>query len=185
MKMSNWFSHAFAGATDSSKSSVQGANDGDLLRVTHREVPLMPLHRPIFLFCSAVALSSCGLLPTTPSEPPPKAKAVATDDITDSSVLKLAQVESVRATIPPAQPPVATVIISGLLHDGATRVHEIQQQRLADGFVLTVITARPRNAVATLALIPFERTVRLDLSGMNPGACRVVANGVAATVTVP
>lgn len=76
-------------------------------------------------------------------------------------------------------------MISGLLHDGATRVHEVQQQRLADGFVLTVITARPAGAVATLALIPYERTLTLNLQGMPKGPCKIMANGVATTVMVP
>ena len=98
---------------------------------------------------------------------------------------KLAQVESViaTATAPPLSQ--ASVTIRGLLHDGATRIHEIQQQRLGDGFVLTVITARAKDAVASLALIPFERTVTLDRQGMPKGPCRMVVNGVAAGVVVP
>ena len=100
-------------------------------------------------------------------------------------VLKLAQLETVRAEILPESPKQALVVVTGLLHDGATRVHEVQQQKLADGFVLSVITARPQSAVATLALIPFERSITLDLTGMPAGPCRIMANGLGTSVIVP
>jgi hypothetical protein len=102
-----------------------------------------------------------------------------------NSIQKLAQVESLQAEISPTQPTEANVIINGLLHDGATRVHDVQQQRLADGFVLTVVTTRPRNAMASLALIPFEKRITLNLQGMSKGPCKIVANGVATTIIVP
>ena len=103
----------------------------------------------------------------------------------DGTILKLAQIESVQAAISPTRPTEASVVIHGLLHDGATRVHDVQQQRLEDGIVLTVITARSRNAVATLALIPFERTITVNLQGMPKGPCKIVANGVTTMVMVP
>lgn len=103
----------------------------------------------------------------------------------DGVVLKLAQLETIRAEIPPGEPTQALVVVTGLLHDGATRVQEVQQQKLADGFVLTVITARPKSAVASLALIPFERSIKLDLTGLPSGPCRIMANGLSTTVKVP
>jgi hypothetical protein len=109
---------------------------------------------------------------------PPQAQAVADVGL----VYKLAQIESVRASLSSTHPAQAEVVITGFLPDGATQVHEVQQQRLDDGFVLTVITSRPRSAMATLALIPFARTITLDLAGLPPGPCRIVAHGLAATV---
>ena len=140
----------------------------------------------LLLFVSVAGLTACST-PVKQSPPPPSAGTTATaaTPVDQGSEFKLAQVESVTATVDPANPSGATVQIKGLLHDGATRVHEVQQQRLADGFVLTVITARPRRAVASLALIPFERSVTLDLTGMPKGPCRIVANGVAAEISVP
>ena len=132
-------------------------------------------------------LASCTALqprkPAAASAPPSSASPLSQPS--DGSILKLAQVESVRAEVSLTNPPEAIVVISGLLHDGATRVHEVQQQRLADGFVLTVVTARPASAVASLALIPYERTISLSLQGMPKGPCKIVANGVATTVMVP
>lgn len=127
-----------------------------------------------------IALASCTTGPDTHHTE--EKTAVARDD---GVVLKLANLETIRAEVLPGSPGQALVVITGLLHDGATRVHEVQQQRLADGFVLTVITARPQSAMATLALIPFERSINLDLSGMPTGPCRIMANGLSTTVFVP
>jgi hypothetical protein len=99
--------------------------------------------------------------------------------------LKLADVERVEATYEPAPTPHARVVISGTLNDGATRIHDIRQQRVPGGVTLSVITARPKDAVATLAIIPFERVVTVDLQGQPPGIFSVSANAVGATVVVP
>jgi hypothetical protein len=129
-------------------------------------------------------LAGCTQIRRTRTEVPADSGA-SNGAASEGVVLKLAQVESIQAEVSPSRPQEATVIIHGLLHDGATRVHEVQQQRLADGFVLTVITARSRSAVASLALIPFERSVILNLEGMPKGPCKVVANGVTAMLIVP
>jgi hypothetical protein len=134
------------------------------------------------LSCAVMGLPSCTMTQKSGSPGP---AAPATDSPPAGSVLKLAQVEAVKAEVSPTQPPEAIVVINGLLHDGATRIHEVQQQRFADSFVLTVTTSRPPHAVATLALIPFERTVSLNLQGMAKGPCKIVVNGVETSVVVP
>ena len=141
----------------------------------------------LLLICGASTLSACAQLQKKkPAETAPSNGATAAArSPADGSILKLAQIESVQAEMLPTQPAEAVVAIHGLLHDGATRVHEVQQQRLADGFVLSVVTSRPKNAVATLALIPFERSVTLSMQGMPKGPCKIVANGVTTTLVVP
>jgi hypothetical protein len=143
-------------------------------------LPLTPL-----LYCATLVtlLASCAAMQKSKSTG--RGAASNVENPADGSVLKLAQVESLQAEVSPAKPSEATVVIHGLLHDGATRVHDVQQQRLADGFVLTVVTTRPRNALASLALIPFERRISLNLHGMPKGPCKIVANGVATTIMVP
>jgi len=98
---------------------------------------------------------------------------------------KLATLESVEAVIVKGSPTKAKVTVHGLLHDGATRINEVQHQRYGDGYVLTVTTARPKTAVASVALIPFERSVTLDLTGVPSGPCRISANGISTTLMVP
>ena len=99
--------------------------------------------------------------------------------------LKLADVERVEATYEPAPTPHVRVVISGTLNDGATRIHDIRQQSIAGGVTLSVITARPKGAMATLAIVPFERVVTVDLQGQAPGPFSISANAVGATVEVP
>lgn len=99
--------------------------------------------------------------------------------------LKLADVDHITATYEPSPTPHARVVISGTLADGATRIHDIRQQRVVGGVTLSVITARPKDAVATLAIIPFERVVTVDLQGQPAGIFSISANAEGATVVVP
>jgi len=147
---------------------------------------MSPLSVTLLLTCATLVLASCSVMRKAPADHESASHEGPVENTPkDGSILKLAQIESVQAGVSPTKPFEALVVIHGLLHDGATRLHEVQQQRLADGFVLTVVTARPRNAVARLALIPFERSVTLNLEGMARGPCRIVANGVATTIIVP
>jgi hypothetical protein len=99
--------------------------------------------------------------------------------------LRLADVDHITATYEPVPAPHARVVISGTLADGATRIHDIRQQRVDGGVTLSVITARPKDAVATLAIIPFERVVTVDLQGQPAGIFSISANTEGATVVVP
>ena len=103
----------------------------------------------------------------------------------DEAVRHRAHIESVQARISPDQPRTATVTIHGLLHDGATRIHKIEQKTEGGEVIVTVSTARARYAIASVALIPFERTINVDLSGLPSGPCRLRVNNVTATFTVP
>ncbi len=76
-------------------------------------------------------------------------------------------------------------MIAGMLPDGATQVQDIQQQKLSDGFVITVTTVRPKNATASLALIPFDRTITVSLVDMPKGGCKIMVNGVTTTLMIP
>lgn len=139
------------------------------------------------LIAAAAALASCQNLPrkqgTTapPSAGAPPATTQATP-LDSRFSYKMADVESVTARLVAGQPRQATVTISGLLNDGATSLHEIKQQRVQEGVFITVITSRPRDAMASLAIIPFERTVTVDLTGLPAGTAVITVNGVRATL---
>jgi hypothetical protein len=99
--------------------------------------------------------------------------------------LDLAPVVGVEATISPTQPTEAIVVIHGYLSSSAVHLHEVRQQRVADGFVISVITASPHNAIGATVVTSFVQTVSLNLEGMPKGPCRIVVNGLSTTVTVP
>ncbi|OAI56926.1 hypothetical protein AYO49_03280 [Verrucomicrobiaceae bacterium SCGC AG-212-N21] len=131
-------------------------------------------------------LASCtGLKKSKSASPGSDSMVPITDSPTEGSILKLAQIERVTAEVSTSQPPQLLVHIQGIFPDGATGIQDVQQQRFADGYMITIVTARPRNAVASLALIPFERKLTLSLEGMAKGPCKIVVNSVATTVTVP
>jgi hypothetical protein len=139
---------------------------------------------------AAAALASCQHLPSKQGTTAPPSTA-ASPAMTQAPPMdprfsyKMADVESVTAHLVAGQSRQATVTISGLLNDGATSLHEIKQQRVQEGVFITVITSRPRDAMASLAIIPFERTVNVDLSGLPAGTAVITANGVRATLALP
>ena len=152
--------------------------------------------RDYFSQCVLVLLLLCAVGCTTSrSKLPPNAVSSDQGDgalqhpadfpLESNLMLKLADVERVEATYEPSPSPQARVTICGTLNDGATRIHDIRQQRVPGGVTLSVITARPKDAVATLAIIPFERVVTVDLQGQPPGVFSISANAVSATVVVP
>jgi hypothetical protein len=98
-------------------------------------------------------------------------------------VIRPAQIESVRAILGPGKS--ATVTIKGLLHDGATEIHRIDQQVVAGGVNISVTTTRPRVSQARVALIPFERVVTVDLTGIPRGRCPLTVNDRRYYIAVP
>jgi hypothetical protein len=96
-----------------------------------------------------------------------------------------ATVESVTAEIVKHGHTQARLKISGLLNDGATTIYKIDKIKTADGFVITLTTARLKSAVAPLALVPFERIIDLDLSAVRSGPCQIRANELLTTIMVP
>jgi hypothetical protein len=142
---------------------------------------------PVSRATSQSASAPLAPLPTTAtqSEKPPVPVSKPADTSGSDWIYKFAQVETVSASVSPSNPNEAIITLHGLLHDGATRVNEVQQQRMNNGFVLTVTTARSRQAVASVALIPFERSLTVDISELPPGPCRVSANGILTTLMIP
>ncbi len=68
------------------------------------------------------------------------------------------------------------VIVTGELADGCTSLHEIEIEQQGQEFILTVLTRRPTGDVAcTMALVPFEATVELDVEGLEDGTYEVLS----------
>jgi hypothetical protein len=145
---------------------------------------LLPLRRVCAAALLLAVLSSCTGLQNSKTKESDSMVPI-TDSPTEGSMLKLANVESVHAEVTATQPPQLLVTIRGSFPDSATGIHDVQEQKFADGYMITVITARPRNAVASLALIPFERKVTLSLEGVSKGPCRIAVNSVETKVVVP
>lgn len=138
----------------------------------------------ILLFVALVSFTGCQH-PRSGAKTAPLPVPAVSGPADEALIHQLAQVDSVAAKVSPLDATKAEITISGLLPDGATQVENIQQQKLADGFVITVTTVRPKNATATLALIPFDRTISVSLVDLPKGSCKIMVNGVATTFMIP
>jgi inhibitor of cysteine peptidase len=78
------------------------------------------------------------------------------------------------------------VVAVGYLPDGCTEIDGIDVDREVDAqtFEVTIGTVRPRDAMCTQALVPFEETIELDVLGLPAGTYSVDVNGIVETFTL-
>ena len=75
-----------------------------------------------------------------------------------------------------------SVTIEGYLPDGCTELYEVNAIRDGDTFDIEVITRRPSGDVmCTMALVPFEETVDLDVLSLPAGEYTVRAGDLSET----
>lgn len=84
-------------------------------------------------------------------------------------------VESVEVLLLESLPAQGDAIVSGSLPDGCTELYEIVVEREDQEFNLTLVTRRDPEAVCTMALVPFEEVVDLDIIGLEAGTYTVIA----------
>jgi hypothetical protein len=89
-----------------------------------------------------------------------------------------AMVEAIQVNIAESQPVQVSVTVMGNLPDGCTRIVGSMVEIKEPVISLTVRTERPRDAICTLALAPFEMTFPLDVQRLGPGAYIVDVHGV-------
>lgn len=77
------------------------------------------------------------------------------------------------------------VMVSGYYPDGCTKFHGTTQAVDDMRIVLTVETERPRDAMCTMAIVPYTETVTVDVSGLAPGAYTLDVNGQIRELTLP
>lgn len=77
------------------------------------------------------------------------------------------------------------VMVSGYYPDGCTKFHGTTQSVDDMRIVLTVETERPRDAMCTMAIVPYTETVTVDVSGLAPGVYTLDVNGLTGELTLP
>lgn len=121
------------------------------------------------LLITAMWLAACGGQPTP----------LPTGDLPPGSLLAgKAVVDNTDILILESFPVQVHVVARGNLPDGCTQIDEIQQERVDNAFQVTITTARPAGAVCTEAVVPWEKTVALDVYGLPAGTYTVDVNGV-------
>ena len=122
------------------------------------------------------------LVPMTAERPVTVERPVTTVAV----VAGKARVESIEILILESFPVQVMVLARGNLPDGCTRIDRIEKGRDVEKRILWVemTTARPRDALCTQALVPFEENIALDVLGLPASTYTVDVNGVTGTFTL-
>lgn len=96
-----------------------------------------------------------------------------------------AKVEGLSINLMESFPVQVSVNLSGFVRDGCTEIHDIIAEREGDTFKIVIITRRPTGDIAcTMAIVPFEEKVKLDIEGLSAGTYQVVAGELTETFTL-
>lgn len=109
------------------------------------------------------------------TQPPADGEAVITG---------VAPVNTVDVAVMESFPLQAQAIVSGDLPDGCTELAGSTQRLDGTTISVTLTTSRPAEAECTLALVPFETVVPLDILGLYAGTYTVEVNGVTASTPI-
>jgi hypothetical protein len=142
---------------------------------------------PFLLALLVIVISSCGgeetaipeatdevVQSTSPAETDTPESPTATP-LTEP-LYGLANVESLEILTEESTAEEIQVRLRGLLSNGCTQIDEIIQQQEGDVFTLAVTTVQEPDQECTEALVPFDETVSLDVSGLEPGSYSVRVN---------
>lgn len=147
------------------------------------------------LLVAATALSAC----VTPPPQGPASQPAAGDQPVDNAPGSeppaeeppagaaedaLAVVESVDVMILESFPVQVNVVVTGYLPDGCTTIDQVTTVQNGNEFVVTITTQRPADAMCTLALVPYEETVALEVADLPAGQYTVTVNGVSGSFTL-
>lgn len=125
---------------------------------------------------AALGVASCAT-PPPPVEPPPPAPAPPPEVV----IRDKAVIESIRVLTLESFPVQAFVVVNGYLPDAATTIERTTQSRTGNAITVEILTVRPQSAVATTALVPFDRNIPLEIDGLPAGTYSVDVNGVTTT----
>ena len=102
------------------------------------------------------------------------------DTIDDEYIYDDAVVEGTEVLILESFPVQVHVVATGYLPDGCTEINEenVEFNENENTFQVNITTKRPADAMCTQAIVPFERTVVLDVYGLEKGVYIVNVNGV-------
>jgi len=106
---------------------------------------------------------------------------VAPSDGNDGGyVYGTANVDNIQILVMESFPVQVSVQVSGFLPDGCTVIDEanITTAKTGNTFNVNIPTKRPKDAMCTQALVPFEIGVPLDVYGLEKGNYTVDVNGV-------
>ena len=96
---------------------------------------------------------------------------------------ELAIVESIDLLIMESFPVQIRAVIKGDLPDGCAEIVDIEATRNNEKFTVKIITSHPIAAMCTEALVPFVKSISLDVLDLPAGTYTVEAYGKTASFT--
>ena len=107
---------------------------------------------------------------------PPEVEPNRPDD--GEYIYGTAVVENIDILILESFPVQVNVIAKGYLPDGCTEIGDITKNMDGNTFTVTVETIRPANMMCTEAIVPYEKSIPLDVYGLKAGTYSVFVNSV-------
>lgn len=89
-----------------------------------------------------------------------------------------AVVETIQVIMLESFPVQVHVAVQGYLPDSCTEINEIETEKEGNSFNISVSTRRPKDTVCAQVIVPFNRTIPLDVQGLKAGNYTVNVNGV-------
>lgn len=135
----------------------------------------------IFIVALAIAISGCSCPTTLVSNNSSNTSQNQTTGVEDTNegefITGLASVDSVQALVMESFPVQVSVEATGYLPDGCTEISNVTTKKDGNKFYLEISTVRPRDALCTQALVPFTKSIPLDVYGLEKGVYTVDVNG--------
>ncbi len=105
---------------------------------------------------------------------PPEVEPNRPDD--GEYIYGTAVVENIEILILESFPVQIHVIAKGYLPDGCTEIGDITKNMDGNTFTVTVETIRPADMMCTEAIVPYEKSIPLDVYGLKAGTYNVLVN---------
>jgi inhibitor of cysteine peptidase len=141
------------------------------------------------MIVSVMILSACQSSPIV--EPDPNEPVNSSDPIKKPAPNDVdgdqqnVYVDSIQVLIMESFPVQVSVTVNGNLPDGCTSIVGSKAERIDDtNFELSIFTERPEDMMCTMALVPFEESIKLDVEGLSAGTYIVKGFGQEATFTL-
>jgi inhibitor of cysteine peptidase len=93
-------------------------------------------------------------------------------------IYSTATVETIQVITLESFPVKVQVEAKGYLPDSCTEIKQIQTQKEENSFNITISTKRPKDAICTQAIVPFNRTIPIDVLGLKAGNYTINVNGI-------
>ncbi len=118
----------------------------------------------------------------TPTPDSTPTGTMASDD--GEFIYRNATVENIQILILESFPVQINVVAKGYLPDGCTKIDQTIKNREGNTFLVTITTKRPVDAMCTMAIVPFNEVISLDVYGLEAGDYEVNVNGLVDSFTL-